>query len=209
MDIISHRGFWESSNEKNQIISFERSFSNGFGVETDLRDYMGEIVLSHDIADRNSISFRHFLKLMSKFDLTLPLALNIKSDGLQVKIKKELEYFNVSNYFFFDMSLPDTLSYKKSSLNFYSRQSEYEISPYLYDECNGIWLDSFVEEWYNSNTIQNHLNNNKKIAIVSSELHGRDNSSLWNFLIENKFHKNSNILLCTDFPGIAKSFFNK
>jgi hypothetical protein len=208
MDIISHRGFWISSFEKNQTVSFERSFSNGFGVETDLRDYMGQIVLSHDIADQNSILFKDFLKSMSKFDLTLPLALNVKSDGLQIKIKRELQNFGISNYFFFDMSLPDTLLYKKNDLTFYSRQSEFEILPYLYDDCTGIWLDAFFEEWYNVKTIQNHLNCNKKIAIVSSELHGRDHSALWNFLIKNQFHKNRNILLCTDFPTKAKLFFN-
>jgi hypothetical protein len=190
------------------MIAFERAFSDGYGVETDLRDYKGEIVLSHDIADENSISFKQFLKLMSQFDLTLPLALNIKSDGLQAIVKKELEYFGASNYFFFDMSLPDTLTYKKNNLNFYSRQSEYELSPYLYDDCSGIWLDAFLGEWYNINTIQNHLNNNKKIAIVSSELHGRDNYCLWNFLVENHLHENKNLLLCTDFPSNAKTFFN-
>ena len=56
MIILSHRGYWKDVNEKNQQVSFERSFSLGFGTETDIRDYKGELVISHDIADENCIS---------------------------------------------------------------------------------------------------------------------------------------------------------
>ena len=41
------------------------------------------------------------------------------------------------------MSVPDTLNYLKSNMIFYSRQSELEINPILYQTTHGIWLDAF------------------------------------------------------------------
>lgn len=35
MIILSHRGYWKETHEKNLPIAFERSFSLGFGTETD------------------------------------------------------------------------------------------------------------------------------------------------------------------------------
>jgi nucleoside-diphosphate-sugar epimerase len=49
MNIISHRGFWLKDEEKNTIQAFERSFEFGFGTETDIRDYKGELVISYDM----------------------------------------------------------------------------------------------------------------------------------------------------------------
>ncbi|HDG1702299.1 TPA: hypothetical protein PFE33_004667, partial [Kluyvera ascorbata] len=49
--------------EKNTQTAFERSFSLGFGTETDIRDFGGELVISHDIADQNCISFKKFISL--------------------------------------------------------------------------------------------------------------------------------------------------
>ena len=33
MLIMSHRGFWQSFEEKNKLSAFERSFNFGFGIE--------------------------------------------------------------------------------------------------------------------------------------------------------------------------------
>mgnify|MGYP006075220631 CR=1 FL=1 len=51
--------------EKNMVVAFQRSLELGFGIETDLRDYNGEIVISHDIADKNSMRFSDFMKLVN------------------------------------------------------------------------------------------------------------------------------------------------
>jgi hypothetical protein len=50
MQILSHRRYWKMDSEKNTKIAFERSFSLGFGTETDLmRDFGRKIVISHDM----------------------------------------------------------------------------------------------------------------------------------------------------------------
>ena len=46
MIILAHRNYWKQPIEKNKIISFERSFSLKFGVETDIRDYNGDLMIS-------------------------------------------------------------------------------------------------------------------------------------------------------------------
>ena len=49
MEIISHRGLWNNTREKNSTQAFKRSFGFKIGTETDIRDYRGELVISHDI----------------------------------------------------------------------------------------------------------------------------------------------------------------
>lgn len=50
--ILAHRGFWKEETEKNTKIAFERAFNSGFGIETDLRDIKGEIVISHNMPQK-------------------------------------------------------------------------------------------------------------------------------------------------------------
>ena len=61
MKILSHRGYWKAPIEKNTREAFVRSFALGFGTETDIRDYMGELVISHDIPRGGEINFDAFL----------------------------------------------------------------------------------------------------------------------------------------------------
>tara|TARA_Y200000002_G_C22569217_1_gene615889 strand:+ start:259 stop:882 length:624 start_codon:yes stop_codon:yes gene_type:complete len=205
MKILSHRGFWKNSDEKNKFSSFERTIKNGFGTETDLRDYKGEIVISHDIANDNVLNLDDIFSLFS--DLELTLALNIKSDGLQKKLKKKLIEFNINDYFVFDMSVPDTLNYIKNGFKVFIRQSEYESNLFCYDLIDGIWLDCFEDIWYDKNFLLSHLNKNKKVCVVSSELHGRNYIDHWELIKSWKINDNENLLLCTDFPSKAKTFF--
>lgn len=209
MIILSHRGYWKSSKEKNQPSAFDRSFSLGFGTETDVRDFNGELVISHDIADSSCMKLNEMLDIYIRYDDTLPLAINIKSDGLQSKLSNILERYKISNYFVFDMSVPDGLQYIKKRLATFTRESEYEKIPAFYSESDGVWLDAFKENWINFDTVKNHLDNDKKICIVSPDLHGRDYHSEWEKYkaIERKLNYKE-IMLCTDYPEHAEDFFN-
>lgn len=209
MDIISHRGFWKTQEEKNKQISFERSFKLGFGTETDIRDYMGQLVISHDIPNENNLNIDDFFKIYNKFsNPNLILALNIKSDGLQTKLKEKLIEFGIKNYFVFDMSIPDTLGYLKKKINTFSRQSEYEAIPVFFNQCQGIWLDAFETRWFNDEVIMNHIQKGKKVVIVSSELHKRNHLELWGYLKSKNLHQLENMILCTDLLDDAIKFFN-
>lgn len=207
MEIISHRGYWIEKSEKNTTSSFQRSFKLGFGTETDVRDYNGSLVISHDIPSDSSILIDDFFKIYKNHSNST-LALNIKSDGLQSILISKLEEYNINNYFVFDMSIPDSIGYINNQIKVFSRQSEYETIPFFYDQVEGIWLDSFQYEWYDLNLIINHIKKGKKVAIVSSELHGRDQMSLWQFIRTNNLNKQESIILCTDFPELASKYFN-
>ena len=168
VEIIAHRGFWNIEKEKNTLSAFEKAFENGFGIETDLRDFNGEIVISHDIPKGDEILFEDVLKILDKRNL--PLALNIKSDGLAEKIKNLLKKYAVKNYFTFDMSIPQMLVYKNLELKFFTGISDICQNGILFDEAQGVWLDSFYIDWFGHNEIQEYLNQNKKVSTISWKL---------------------------------------
>lgn len=209
MEIISHRGYWRNEAEKNSLIAFNRSFELGFGTETDVRDYNGELVISHDIADSKAMKLERFFEVYKSFDGNLPLALNIKADGLQAKLKEALERFGIDNYFVFDMSIPETLSYLKLGFKVFTRQSEYEARPALYDAAAGVWLDEFQGHWITGSVLAEHSGNRKRICVVSPDLHKRDHQVEWNeYRKLRRGPGDINMMLCTDFPEKAKEFFD-
>jgi hypothetical protein len=205
--IISHRGYWYEKSQMNQEVAFKRSWKNGFGIETDVRDFNQKLVISHDLSSIESMDFDRFIEMYLEFGNHTTLALNIKADGLASLLKLKLENNGIENYFVFDMSVPDTKRYITHNLNIFSRQSELEKEPIFYSNSNGVWLDAFDRVWYSNELVQKHLIENKKIAIVSPELHGREHKPFWQWLKINNFHIEGSILICTDFPLEAKHFF--
>jgi glycerophosphoryl diester phosphodiesterase len=210
MNIISHRGYWLSEFEKNSVISFERSFSHNFGIETDVRDFNGNLVISHDPATSANAPLEILFELYRQFPRQPKLALNIKSDGLQAKLKQHLDTFQIENYFVFDMSVPDSLSYLKHDMLVYTRQSEYETVPSYYPRAKGVLLDEFESHWLNDQIIEEHILAGKSLCIISPELHGRTYHNEWEHYrhIEKKIGLNDSISLCTDFPELARDFFS-
>jgi glycerophosphoryl diester phosphodiesterase len=207
--ILSHRGHWLDEAEKNTLLAFNRSFSSGFGVETDIRDCNGKLVISHDPANHECLTLEKFLKLYVQYPAKPILALNIKADGLQSSLQTQLKLFDVENYFVFDMAVPDSLSYLRLGMNTYTRQSEYESLPPYYEKAHGIWLDEFDRHWLTDEVIEQHLSLGKAVCIVSPELHNRSFEKEWQHYrdLEQKIGKDK-LILCTDFPELAKEFFN-
>ncbi len=209
MIILSHRGCWKAESEKNQSVAFEQSFSLGFGTETDIRDYKGELVISHDVANKSCITVKDFFGIYNKYDNTLPLALNIKADGLQIKLKETLQEYKINNYFVFDMSVPDGLQYLKHNVKSFTRESEYEKYPSFYEGAEGVWLDEFHGHWITRETIEGHINNNKKFCIVSPDLHKRECNKEWQDYKNIEKKLGIEFMMCTDRPKEAKRFFNE
>lgn len=200
-NILAHRGYWKHENEKNKKVAFERAFDNNFGIETDLRDIKGEIVISHNMPNGDEMSFEELLKLLGGRNLTL--ALNIKADGLAMGIKRLLAKYNHTNYFTFDMSIPDMVIQNKIGLNVFTGLSDIIPNPILLDDAKGIWLDSFNSDWFSKKEIIDLQNKGKLVCIVSPDLHKREYRCVWE-----KYKNISGIMLCTDFPEEAKEFFN-
>lgn len=207
MKIISHRGYWFNPEEKNKLISFERSFNLRFGVETDIRDSNRILKIAHDMPTEIDLNATEFFKMASKYQ-DLPLALNVKADGLHFEIDRLIKAHKIKNYFLFDMSLPDTFNYERLGLKYLVRESEFEKINHLYDQAYGVWLDCFKEIWYSKDCILNHNKNNKMVALVSEELHNRNQLSQWRKLKEWGVHKLDQVIICTDYPEKAFQFFN-
>lgn len=207
MEILSHRGYWKDFNtESNRRVAFERSFEMRFGTETDLRDCGGKVVISHDVPDGNEMCFEELLEIMN--GRNLPLALNIKADGLAERIEDVLRKFQHTNYFTFDMSIPELVyEINNSSLNIFSGYSDAcRIIP-MVDRVKGVWLDSFKKVWYTGDDILEILDTGKSVCIVSEDLHHRDNSVQWKMIKDAGLHKQNNVMLCTNIPEDADNYF--
>ncbi len=205
MQILSHRGYWKSLEERNKRVAFERSFDLGLGTETDLRDICGKIVIAHDMPNGDEISFEEVLQIMN--GRNLPLALNIKADGQAKAIKLLLEKYNHTNYFTFDMSIPDMVVQMDSGLTVFTGQSDILLTPVLLDEAGGVWLDSFKSDWFNAEVIDNLLLQGKKVCVVSADLHHRNTDKQWAIIKQVNHFNSDKLLLCTDKPEQAKEFF--
>jgi glycerophosphoryl diester phosphodiesterase len=205
MEIISHRGFWVDPQEKNQRVAFERSFSGGYGTETDVRDCMGRLVVSHDPPTGKEIEFEELLVLSKRCPVKSSLALNIKADGLSPLVARALAGYDHLRVFVFDMSIPDMRSWLASGIPTFARLSEVEKTPAWRDRSAGIWLDGFQSVWYQGGDVLDLLRGGKQVCIVSEELHGRDPSVQWQML--KQFVGETGLVLCTDRPTDATKFF--
>ncbi len=207
MIIISHRGWWIDPSEKNSEGAFRRSFASGFGIETDLRDKSGEIVISHDMPGPEALPLNNFLKLYHLYGNDLPLAFNVKADGLQTMLAKILADNEVHNFFFFDASIPDSLGYLSHDLPFFTRLSEYETIPILLEKASGVWIDCFERIWFETSLLESLLVAGKRICLVSPELHNRPYQEFWQLLSNWSLYHLPNVMLCTDHPGEAAKVF--
>jgi hypothetical protein len=208
MHILSHRGYWQSPSEKNTAEAFHRSFALGFGTETDFRDCNGTLVIAHDCPTLDAIPATTFFEIYTRYNLNAPLALNIKADGLLTLLKQALDNANISQYFVFDMSIPDMLHYQRAGVPYYTRQSDIETELVLYDNAAGVWLDSFgAEDWITEHLVARHLAAGKSVCLVSPDLHKRSHLPFWQRLKGFSCLQDVRLMLCTDYPEQAREFF--
>lgn len=110
--VICHRGWWKTKEEQNTLPAFACAFDRGWGVELDVRDCGGELVVSHDppVGGR-LIRFEQVLDLL--WDRPNVLAVNVKSCGLAPWFAKLAA---PKNWFFFDVAFYDSLEYGRLGL---------------------------------------------------------------------------------------------
>ncbi len=209
MIILAHRGCWNSVIEKNSLKALRAALEQGYGFESDVRDYKEQLVISHNIASENSENAEEVFKWMEEFKNQYCFAINVKADGLKDILKKYIDAYHITNYFLFDMSVPQMVEFQKAGLRFFSRQSEIEPEPCMYEDAAGVWIDGFCStEWITEELLQRHLAKGKKVCLVSPELHGVKNyKEFWSILKGYKLDMH-NLMLCTDYPNEAKEHFN-
>lgn len=211
MNIIAHRGYWRYKYEKNTMVAFQRAIRFGFGIETDFRDFNNALYIAHDPIEDSRIPANDFFELITEFNGTL--AINVKSTGLQTLLKPFT--MQLKNYFIFDSTLPDYLTYLSQGFLCYLRISEYEKPTIFSDHpcVIGFWLDQLESSWYTDEYIIELVQLNKKICIVSPELHGNDPLSFWQRLSrlvkKDLIQFKENISICTDFPLECRRLMNE
>ena len=203
MIILSHRGFWRFPGEKNAHEAFVRTVDYRFGTETDVRDHLGDLVVSHDPPGAAAMPWRDVVDLFS--GTGLPLAVNIKADGLSGAVKDAFAGADI-DWFAFDMSGPETVRYAAAGLPFFTRHSDVEPFPILYEQAAGVWLDSFGPCWFGPEDIRSHLRRGKRVCVVSPELHGRPHHEQWEML-RSLGDDATPLMLCTDIPDQGRAYF--
>jgi len=204
VEIISHRGYWLTPEEQNTVAAFQRAIDHGFGIETDVRDFNKSLVISHDSPTDKCDAFDSLLCIARETEVML--AINVKSDGLSQDISKVMSGYPVNRWFVFDMSVPDMRWQLKSNNPTFGRISDIEPTLPNLLGIQGVWLDIFESDWWTAADLRELLED-YSVCVVSSELHKRDKSDLWEKL--KPFSNNPRLSICTDFPMEAERFFNE
>lgn len=208
MVILAHRGYWNALIKNNSPKAIRTALELGYGFESDIRDYMGRAVISHNIADETSQDAEEVFRWLYEFNNNYCFAINIKSDGLKDILEFFISKYHIENYFLFDMSVPQMVEFKEKGLKFFTRQSEVEVTPCMYDCAEGVWIDGFWStEWITEELLCKHLENGKKICLVSPDLHGRDDYKMFWKRIKMYNIDRKRVMLCTDHPDEAREFF--
>ena len=190
--IFAHRGQWNSEVSPNSDQSFHLAAKNGFGIETDVRDCAGHVIVSHDPCTNHE-----HLSLSSLLNNQAQIALNIKTDGIVEEIKKFNHEMLESGSFVFDCSFPQLLAYKKAGIPHAIRISEFEKE--LPWKPNYIWLDSFESDWWLEDSRILNLIEDVPTIVVSPELHKRKPEVMWEKVISIR-ESGIDLSICTDHP---------
>ncbi|HDQ4235033.1 TPA: hypothetical protein P8677_004922 [Klebsiella pneumoniae] len=206
MHILAHRGLWRSPEEKNTREALNRAFRSGFGVETDVRDLNGELVISHDMPGDGALPLETVLDDYRLANQPGWLALNLKADGLAAPLKKLLKRYGVERYFCFDMSVPDTLACLREGLVSAARISEYEPEGLLCTLAAAVWVDGFPPRQPDTGQLQRWLMLGKTVCLVSPELHGCAAADFMAALrlLPASIRKHPHLMVCTDHPRHAE-----
>lgn len=207
MKILAHRGCWNEKVKNNSPQALRSALESGFGFESDLREYCGELVISHNIADASCQKAEDVFQWLEEFSDEHCFAINIKADGLKELLIEGLDRHKIKNYFTFDMSVPQMVEFCQQGIIYFTRQSELEPVPIMYEDAEGVWIDGFYDDnWITEELLEQHIIHGKTVCVVSPELHKRPHQDFWMRLL--CFNLNfDKVMLCTDYPLDAAVFF--
>ena len=210
--ILAHRGFWEAPAERNTAAALRRALAAGFGLETDIRDLDGELVLSHDPPRAAQAPWTVAALLACYRDLGSEawLALNIKADGLAAPLAALLAAHGITRAFVFDMSVPDMRGWLGAGVPVFTRRSDIEPDPVLLPQSAGVWLDGFEIPFAPAAWADATLGAGRMAALVSPELHRRAPLPAWEaWRAALDLAGDPGLMLCTDLPEDAVRFFGE
>src|ERR1700761_4609203 len=110
---LAHRGLWTLPAERNSLAAIRDAFASGWGVETDVRDIDGTLVVSHDPPGLGTLPFAAVVDAYREYGCPGALAVNVKADGLPAMLADALRDVDRDRWFAFDMSVPDMRQYAR------------------------------------------------------------------------------------------------
>jgi len=151
-----------------------KNVKNCYGIELDLRDYNGSIIVQHD-PYKEGVLFEDYIKYLNNINLIL----NIKSERIENKIINILNDNNYKGtYFFLDSSFPMIYSLsKEGNKNIALRFSEFEGLDTLINmkgKVDWVWVDVFTKIPLTFEISKKIKDLGYKICLVSPELQGRE-----------------------------------
>jgi len=173
-----------------------------YGVEVDVRDYNGHLILSHE-PFMSGDPLKHYMKRYKhKF-----IIFNIKSEKVEYEVQKIVKQYNIKNYFFLDSSFPmiyNLIALKEKNIAL--RFSEFEpIEPILKlsGKIKWVWVDCFKTMPLTLKKYSLLKSAKFKICIASPELQSQEKKIIEykKYLLENGLIPD---MICTKVGNIEK-----
>jgi hypothetical protein len=164
------------------------------------------LVLAHDPEQvTGAVPLIEFLSQVKQGPEVLPLLFDIKEPGVVDDLAETLERYSLlSQSFLFDFELVNAQVPNLFRLQCLQRRSD-RYEPHLDFGARkaGTWLDQFDSDWVTESTLEMECQLNRKVFLVSSELHGRaiDLQKVCSW------EKATGI--CTDVPHLFEQLFRK
>ena len=163
------------SHRVNTIEALKKTPSD-MGVEIDIRSNGEDLILHHEPFEVG-ILFKDWLEYFSHKTIIL----NVKEEGLELKVLELMKINNIKDFFFLDQSFPFLM---KTALFGESRcavrVSEFEdiqTALSLSNMVDWIWVDCFTRFPLTANDATKLIDSGFKLCIVSPELQGRTDAA--------------------------------
>lgn len=140
------------------------------GVEIDIRSDREGLYLAHD----PFVSGEPLNTFLDIYQHSL-LIVNVKEDGLEDAISRELSLRRITNYFFLDQADPSIirrgrLGYRDAAIRF-SEYESIETVRSMAKFASWVWIDSFAKRDLDPKLISDFSALGLKMCLVSPELH--------------------------------------
>ena len=144
--------------------------NSSLGVEIDLRESNGEIILSHDPFNTGPRLNDWLMCYSGKL-----LILNIKEMGIEKHVVEIIRNQGAIDYVLLDLAFPYLRRAIKSDFTVAARVSEFEsLDEAINTGAKWLWLDSFTGDWsYLKRVVERKKSYDFRTCLVSPELQER------------------------------------
>lgn len=155
----------------------EQIFATADGIEFDIRDSDGELIVHHDAFAQpgDCQSFEDFLRHCPTDKLYI---VNVKAEGIEERAIEALTMRGINNFFLLDCGLPTMYRLsQKGEYRLAVRFSEYESLEtvrLMKDRVQWVWVDVFSVLPLTAQTAKQIRDWGLKICLVSPELQGQE-----------------------------------